>query len=280
MKKTFRITAVLIAVLIMLPFFTLTARAEPVDTTEDDIIVEETTSLTETSEPIEILEPTEITFEVPLVPIIDFPIADYLITDYPTTDYPETPPQPFTPAGTGTVADYATDSDGKEFYTITTPNENVFYLVIDRQRSQENVYFLNAVTESDLIALAQKPETPALSQGYPAPIHDLAELESEQEPEPTPVTEQSGGNMGMIILVVVVVAVGGGAGWYLKIYRPKQQCAGSEDEYEPPIDDSDNEYTEEWGDNQDDADDNPPWDVDEAGDVGDDSENNDNGDET
>ena len=54
--------------------------------------------------------------------------------------------KPFTPEGTGTVLDNATDQDGKEFFTITTADEAVFYLVIDRQRGAENVYFLNAVT--------------------------------------------------------------------------------------------------------------------------------------
>lgn len=44
----------------------------------------------------------------------------------------------------------------------------------------------------------------------------------------------------MIILVVAVVLIGGGAGWYFKVYRPEQQGVGNEDEYEPPIDDSDN----------------------------------------
>jgi hypothetical protein len=62
----------------------------------------------------------------------------------------------FTPAGTGTVVNTATDKDGKEFYTITTPDKNVFYLVIDRQRDGDNVHFLNAVTEKDLLALAEK----------------------------------------------------------------------------------------------------------------------------
>ena len=33
-------------------------------------------------------------------------------------------PNPFTPAGTGTVIDNATDADGKEFYMIMTPNES------------------------------------------------------------------------------------------------------------------------------------------------------------
>ena len=33
---------------------------------------------------------------------------------------------------------------------------NVFYLVIDGKREDNNVYFLNGVTESDLMALAEK----------------------------------------------------------------------------------------------------------------------------
>ena len=44
-----------------------------------------------------------------------------------TEAQPETQ-NPFTPDGTGTVVDNATDQDGKEFYTITTPDENVFSL--------------------------------------------------------------------------------------------------------------------------------------------------------
>ena len=50
----------------------------------------------------------------------------------------ETTAKPFTPEGTGTVVDNATDGDGKEFFTITTPSENVFYLIIDRQRDGQN----------------------------------------------------------------------------------------------------------------------------------------------
>ena len=48
---------------------------------------------------------------------------------------------PFTPDGTGTVVDTATDADGKEFYTIITPDEHVFYLVIDRQRGAKKRIF-------------------------------------------------------------------------------------------------------------------------------------------
>ena len=65
----------------------------------------------------------------------------------------------FTPEGTGTVLDTATGEDGdKQFYTITTEDGNVFYLIIDGKRDGNNVYFLNGVTEADLMALAEKSE--------------------------------------------------------------------------------------------------------------------------
>lgn len=135
----------------------------------------------------------------------------------PTTT-PE--PNPLTPDGTGTVVDNATDEDGKEFFTITTADESVFYLVIDRQKSTENVYFLNAVTMADLMALAE-------SSGAAVPITSEPEPEPDPEPtqEPEPEPEGKGGGAGMLLVVLAVVVIGGGAGWYFKIYRPKQQKA-------------------------------------------------------
>ena len=94
---------------------------------------------------------------------------------------PDSEPKPFTPSGTGTVVDNATDEDGKEFFTIMTPAENVFYLVIDRQRETENVFFLNAVTEADLLALAEMPAEPTPPAPAPEPANDP---EPTEEPEP------------------------------------------------------------------------------------------------
>ena len=69
---------------------------------------------------------------------------------------PEPEQKPITPNGQASVLDNATDEEGKEFFTFVTPEENIFYLVIDRQRDSDNVYFLNAVTENDLADLAEK----------------------------------------------------------------------------------------------------------------------------
>jgi len=148
----------------------------------------------------------------------------------------------FTPAGTGTVVNTATDKDGKEFYTITTPDKNVFYLVIDRQRDGDNVYFLNAVTEKDLLALAEKSGS---SSGTTATESTTAVGTSSGSAQTTAsgTTSQAGtetstkssstpqsNNMGTFLLVLAVVVIGGGAGYYFKIYRPKHQRAESEDD--------------------------------------------------
>lgn len=147
------------------------------------------------------------------------------VAETPPAEEPATP-KPFTPEGTGTVVDNATDEDGKEFFTITTPSENVFYLVIDRQRTDNNVYFLNAVTENDLLALAEEsPEPEPTVQPEPDP-------EPVTEPEPQP-EKDTGGNMGSLLIVLAVLLVGGGVGYYFKVYRPKHEAADlDEDDYD------------------------------------------------
>lgn len=136
----------------------------------------------------------------------------------------ETTAKPFTPEGTGTVVDNATDGDGKEFFTITTPSENVFYLIIDRQRDGQNVYFLNAVTEKDLLALAEKDPEPEVTEPVMEPE---PETEPPTEPEPE---KASGFPMGNILMIAAVLLAGGGAGYYFKVYRPKHEVPDMDDE--------------------------------------------------
>ena len=158
-----------------------------------------------------------------------------------------TEPNPFTPDGTGTVVDNATDQDGKEFFTITTAEEAVFYLVIDRQRETENVYFLNAVTVADLMALAESSGEPAAPEPPPEPEPEPT------TPEPEPVPEKKGG-AGPLLLALAVVVIGGGAGWYFKIYRPKLQKAAEPEE----------DYGGDPYDGPEDYDGEAPWDEDDG----------------
>jgi hypothetical protein len=164
--------------------------------------------------------------------------------------------KPFTPAGSATTVDNATDGDGKEFFTITTPDENIFYLIIDRQRESENVYFLNAVTEEDLLALAQKksgiPGESAVPTPAPTPQPEPEPIPT-PEPEPEQPAEKESG--GSLIFILLAAAAAGGAGYYFKILRPKQQAQEPdefdeddmefEDDYETTADEEDYLYPKE-----------------------------------
>lgn len=134
---------------------------------------------------------------------------------------------PFTPNGTGTVVDNATDEDGKEFYTIQTADENVFYLVIDKQRGTENVYFLNAVTESDLMALAKKDDSAATTPVEPEPTPEPEKPADEPAQPEQPA--KTGISTGMMLLIGIVVLATGGVGYYVKIYKPKHGLDDAED---------------------------------------------------
>lgn len=160
----------------------------------------------------------------------------------------------FTPDGSASVLDEAQETaDDKQFYTITTEAGNVFYLIIDGKRDSQNVYFLNGVTEADLMALAEKGdgsmsvipagdtctctekcEAGKVRTDCPVCKNDLTGCVGKEtkpsEPE-QPETEQpkkDTGSIGTIIFVVLALLAVGGIGYYVKIVRPKQQAADEE----------------------------------------------------
>ena len=165
--------------------------------------------------------------------------SEVVTVDIPIKN-PPVQPNPFTPSGQATVVDQATDEDGKDFYTFTTPEGNVFYLIIDHQRESDNVYFLNAVTENDLLALAEKSDSGnsgAIPTPEPTP---QPEPEPTPDPEPEPPVKESGGNGTMIFIIIAIAAIGG-AGYYIKVIRPKQQATAFDDD----MDDEDDEDEDE-----------------------------------
>ena len=172
----------------------------------------------------------------------------------------EREPVPFTPGGQATVVDEATGEDGKLFYTFSTPEGNVFYLVIDRQRDSDNVYFLNAVTEQDLLSLAEGGEEgtgesaiPEMKvcvcrercrEGWadvtcPACMEDPGSCKGKDAEAQAPEGQEeeggqkpageTGGNISTIVFILLAAAAVGGAGYYLKIYKPKHDLDDAED---------------------------------------------------
>ena len=174
---------------------------------------------------------------------------------------PAQPPTPnnITPDGQGEVLDRLTDEDGIEFLTITTPAGSVFHLVIDHTRGSNNVFFLNAVTEWDLLTLAaeaQLPVPPQISPPQPPPQDPvIIEREpQEDEPEPTPTVEPApaeGGGMGRFILLAIGGAGAFGVIYYIKILKPKREqemyggeSDGADDDGFEDLDDSEPDNSE------------------------------------
>lgn len=165
-----------------------------------------------------------------------------------------------TPDGTGTILDAVSEEDDKQFYTITTEDGSIFYLIIDGRRTENNVYFLNTVTIEDLMALAEKSGDD-LSSSIPfdddcictdkceaGAINEDCEVckkdwtvcvgKAAQPSDPKETPEKSGSHIGIIIFIVIAVLAALGVGIYVKIIRPKKN---GKDKY----DDEDEEYGED-----------------------------------
>lgn len=196
----------------------------------------------------------------------------------PAAPEPTLSPNALTPDGQASVLNYyQSDSDDKEFYTITTPAGNVFYLVIDGARGSENVYFLNAVTESDLMALAaendritissipsssqtctctDKCENGKVNADCPVCKNDTSKCAGGSgavQPSTNDEAPGSGGgsdkgdnNMMMYIIIGAAFVLVAGVGIYAKIIKPKKQGASFDDD-----DDSEEEYAYSGGDYED-----------------------------
>ncbi len=162
---------------------------------------------------------------------------------------------------------------GKEFYTIQTASEKVFYLIIDRDGEEEMVYFLTEVTENDLLNVTtDNSETlpknsAALESAIPVtegalpnnngeqekeeetaeePTEDGAE-ETTKEPEP----EKTGENPAATYIILGIVAAAAiGGGYYFKVVRKKKEEFLDEDDDE----DEEEEY-EDGEENEDSGDD-------------------------
>ena len=174
-----------------------------------------------------------------------------------------------------TSGDSEKSERGKEFYTIQTASEKVFYLIIDRDGEEEMVYFLTEVTENDLLNVtADNSETlpknsAALESAIPVtegalpnnngeqeteeelteePTEDGEESTEEPEPEPEKTEENP---MATYIILGVVAAAAIGGGYYFKVVRKKKEEFLDEDDDEEE-EEEEYEDDEENGDSEDD----------------------------
>ena len=122
------------------------------------------------------------------------------------------------------------------------------------KRQGNNVYFLNGVTEADLMALAEKSgdtmsAIPAedvctctekcaageVDTACPVCKNDLKGCTGKEKPAETEEPAQAEqpkkdkGSAGTIIFILIALLAAGGVGYYVKIVRPKQQAEDDED---------------------------------------------------
>ncbi len=130
-----------------------------------------------------------------------------------------------TTKGNTELMDNVTDNENLQFITVTARDGNVFYIIIDKGSTSENVYFLNTVDESDLAALVED-YTPT-SAAEPKPEAPTSP-EPEQTEQPKPQERKKGGNPAPYI-VLALIAAGVIGGYYYKVILPKKKLEDADD---------------------------------------------------
>lgn len=187
--------------------------------------------------------------------------------------------QAFAEADAAEAAESENEEDGdsgqgKEFYTIQTASDKVFYLIIDRDGDEEVVYFLTEITENDLLnTTSDNSETlpknsAALESAIPVSesalsnnnadqeseaeenaggeMTEASEEESTEEAEPEEESAKEGSPMVSYILLGVLAAAFVGGAYYFKVVRRKKEdFIEDEDEDEEDAEEYENEDEDE-----------------------------------
>ena len=167
---------------------------------------------------------------------------------------------------------------GKEFYTIQTASDKVFYLIIDRDGEEEMVYFLTEITENDLLnTTSDNSETlpknsAALESAIPTTESALPNNNTDKESEPEEDTESESTEeesteetepeeeageeaspiASYIIIGILAIAFIGGAYYFKVVRRKKEDFIEDEDEDEEDTEEYENEDEEQEDSSDDD----------------------------
>ena len=143
----------------------------------------------------------------------------------------------------------------KEFYTIQTKTDKVFYLIIDRVGEEETVYFLTEISENDLLNVTSDnrevlpQNSVALESAIPMVDNELSsqEKESENKEKETESMKNKNGTVGTemdeikgtqkktYLVIGVLSVIGIGVGYYFKVIKKKKEKFMEEDEEEAEI---------------------------------------------
>lgn len=153
----------------------------------------------------------------------DRPAEEGTLPENNTTEKKE---DAFTEPGNGEVQDDIQNGSSKEFLTITTKNNNTFYLVIDRSSTSQNVYLLSQVDENDLKEFVDQGKGTATVTPTPQVVIDENKIERTDKKEEVAKTEKEKmpqTNMGAMVAILILALGGVAAYYYFKIYKPKKE---------------------------------------------------------
>lgn len=141
----------------------------------------------------------------------------------------------FSTPGNGEVKDDITDSSTKEFLTVTTKNNNTFYIVIDRSATSQNVYMLSQIDEKDLTDFLDKDSTATVitpqEDASSKVVLDETDSAADETKDTSADTEEKASaktNPGAMAAILLLAIGGIGAYYYFKIYKPKKATEDDE----------------------------------------------------
>lgn len=132
----------------------------------------------------------------------------------------------FTEPGNGEIQDDIVNESSKEFLTITTKNNNTFYMVIDRSSTSQNVYLLSQVDENDLKEFVDQEKGQATVTPTPQVVIDENKTEETDKKEEIAKPEKEKmpqANKGAMVAILILTLGGVAAYYYFKIYKPKKE---------------------------------------------------------
>ena len=141
--------------------------------------------------------------------------------------------EPFSVPGNAQVQDDITNSKNKEFLTITTKNNNTFYLIIDRSANVDNVYMLSQIDENDLQEFLEEDSSASTIVDVTPEVVIDENTHTEQTEQPateSPEKEGTASNLGALVAILIAAILGVGAYGYIKFIKPKKDEDEGDDE--------------------------------------------------
>ena len=141
--------------------------------------------------------------------------------------------EPFSVPGNAQVQDDITNSKNKEFLTITTKNNNTFYVIIDRSANVDNVYMLSQIDENDLKEFLEEDTSASTIVDVTPEVVIDENTHTEQTEQPateSPEKEGTASNLGALVAIFAAAILGVGAYGYIKFIKPKKDEDEGDDE--------------------------------------------------